>query len=465
MKADKKVFISYSWSNPKHVDWVIDLAERLLNHGVDVIYDRADLKEGHDIYKFMESMVTSSEINKVIIVSDKTYANKANKRTGGVGTETQIISPEIYKNVAQEKFIPIFVDKDENGNPYLPVYLEGRFGIDFSNESQYEESYEKLLRNICDKPNYVKPPVGDLPPFITDDFKPILKTTFNVRNIIRSVELSPQKVNYYLIEFFENFHNELKKFEIKKLDKDYTLKGREIVDNIDSMITLRDDFINLLIYLLKTNQNFNFEHFTRFFEQFPQYLNSSDQSGVWQDIFFDNYKLFFQELFIYCILVGLKYENYSFINEMFYSTYFFKRINQSKIEEKRFNVFYNQIESIDIYYKEKFSINYTNPMADILIKRIHNNFTLLEFIEADLICFYISELEGLDWFPITNIYGHITQLEIFARLKSNKHFEKIKSIFNVEKISELKEKINSYVDRFNKNQYKDTLLSDKKGIK
>ena len=43
-------------------------------------------------------MVTDAEIKKVILICDKAYADKTDGRTGGVGTEAQIISGEIYEN-------------------------------------------------------------------------------------------------------------------------------------------------------------------------------------------------------------------------------------------------------------------------------------------------------------------------------------------------------------------------------
>lgn len=106
-ETNPKIFISYSWSSPGHEDWVINLAERLVSDGIDVKIDKWDLKEGHDMFDFMESMVNSKDIDKVLIILDETYSVKANSKKGGVGTETQIISPEIYKNVSQEKFIPM----------------------------------------------------------------------------------------------------------------------------------------------------------------------------------------------------------------------------------------------------------------------------------------------------------------------------------------------------------------------
>ncbi|HXU28070.1 MAG TPA: toll/interleukin-1 receptor domain-containing protein [Bacteroidia bacterium] len=85
MAETPKIFISYSWTTPTHEDWVINLAERLVSDGVDVTIDKWHLKEGHDKFAFMESMVKSSDINKVLIILDKKYSEKADARSGGVG--------------------------------------------------------------------------------------------------------------------------------------------------------------------------------------------------------------------------------------------------------------------------------------------------------------------------------------------------------------------------------------------
>ena len=69
MQEDRvpKIFISYSWSS----DWlVVPLAERLVSHGIDVVLDKWDLKEGQDKYAFMEQCVNNSDITKVLIVCD-----------------------------------------------------------------------------------------------------------------------------------------------------------------------------------------------------------------------------------------------------------------------------------------------------------------------------------------------------------------------------------------------------------
>lgn len=157
------VFISYSWTNESHEKWVLNLANRLIRDGIQVILDKWDLKEGQDIYNFMEQMVKSDKIDKVLIVCDKGYKEKAEKRKGGVGTETEIITPEIYNNVNQEKFIPIVAEVDCGNNPYIPTYIRTRVYIDLSSSDKFEKGYEKLIRNLYQKPKYQKPNLGTPP--------------------------------------------------------------------------------------------------------------------------------------------------------------------------------------------------------------------------------------------------------------------------------------------------------------
>ncbi len=66
---------------------MVDLATQLVENGVDVILDKWNLREGHDAVQFMELMVTDPNVTKVIVISDKAYAEKADARKGGVGTE------------------------------------------------------------------------------------------------------------------------------------------------------------------------------------------------------------------------------------------------------------------------------------------------------------------------------------------------------------------------------------------
>lgn len=103
----------------------------------------------------MEQCVTGPDIDRVLIICDKLYTEKANNREGGVGDETVIISPEMYGHEKQEKFIPIVAEYDENNEPYLPAYLKARIYIDLSNDMDFETGYEK--------PIFKKPKLGSKP--------------------------------------------------------------------------------------------------------------------------------------------------------------------------------------------------------------------------------------------------------------------------------------------------------------
>ena len=91
---------------------------------------------------------------------DRLYCEKANGRLGGVGKETQIIFAEVYSRVDQTKFLPIFCDVWEDGNPLLPTYLKSRLGIDFSSEDKVNENWETLLRDLFDQPLISQPRIS-----------------------------------------------------------------------------------------------------------------------------------------------------------------------------------------------------------------------------------------------------------------------------------------------------------------
>ena len=63
-RAPKKVFISYSWSSEEKV---CEIVERLMYSGIDVVFDKYDLKEGQDKYVFMEKSVNDDTVDRVLI--------------------------------------------------------------------------------------------------------------------------------------------------------------------------------------------------------------------------------------------------------------------------------------------------------------------------------------------------------------------------------------------------------------
>ena len=164
-------FVSYSWTSPEHQARIKEWADQLLLDGIDVKLDIYDLSEGNDKFAYMESMVTDPAVSHVLVFSDAEYARKANDRRGGVGTESQIISREVYNEVEQTKFIPIVCEFDGTGDqrePCLPVFMKSLVWFDFSTPERAHGSWERLIRLLHGSPNHVRPPLGPRPTYIDE---------------------------------------------------------------------------------------------------------------------------------------------------------------------------------------------------------------------------------------------------------------------------------------------------------
>ena len=154
------VFVSYSWCGDKHQTWVANLARRLRANGVDVHLDLWDVSLGHDLNLFMEQYAAPSA--RVLVVLSDDYAEKADgrgERPSGVGTETTIVSPTVYEDLGGNRVIPVIPASGAVATqPLVPRYLKGRNWIDF--RSDYEDAYERLLRELHGVPLEPAPPLG-----------------------------------------------------------------------------------------------------------------------------------------------------------------------------------------------------------------------------------------------------------------------------------------------------------------
>jgi hypothetical protein len=401
---NQKIFISYSWTTPEHEEWVLSLAKRLIFDGIDVVLDKWDLKEGNDLYDFMESMVKSPDINKVLIILDKKYTERADFRKGGVGTETQIISPKIYNDVSQEKFIPIVRERNEEGEAYIPTYLDGRVYIDLSSDDHFEKNYESLLRNIYGRPSFSKPKLGRAPSYLFENSFLNFKTSQIVRGFKTQLFNNPDRANSLIKDFLRYFIENLKEFSITYKSLNEVEIGKQICENINLYTPLRDDLIEFFNILTNSNVDFDIDILIQFMEDLPLFFSPLDDRSSYNTFEFDNFKIIVHELLLYLVAVGLKNNNYQFIEEILYSSYFVKNKYNCSNEAKRFDVFYGHTDVIKPYYNQTHSRNFFSAMADFIIKRIPDFLSKNLLVQADLLCYHVAELSDLRWFPITYIY-------------------------------------------------------------
>jgi hypothetical protein len=435
-----KVFISYSWSSPEHINRIVEWAERLVGDGVDVLLDKWDLKEGHDKYAYMEQMVTDPTVSKVLIFSDSLYAKKADERKGGVGTESQIISQETYEKVKQEKFIPIVLEYDATEKPSLPVFLANRIFLDFSTPERYYENYEKLLRLIFDKPLFKKPQVGKPPQLITEESRPSLITTPKFEAFKNAVLTDKSHFRGLASDYLDSVLSFLNDHRIVNPPTGIPL-DEVMVNSINELLPIRDEFIRFLSFQIKyKNDSEIYESIFRFFESSLQFQEPRPNTTEWDSASSDSLAFLIYELFIYLIALLIKFKRFSESNLF---------IERPYLKSPKLGLGIDRLTNYLALYADCHSLQQRRKSkADLLRQRSTlKEVTFEQFMQADFVlCLrYILHFEtGLfAWYPSSLIYVrfHPVPFEIFLRATSHAYFEDLKILLKVEDKEDL---INKY---------------------
>ncbi|MHB8276713.1 MAG: SEFIR domain-containing protein [Candidatus Humimicrobiaceae bacterium] len=436
-----KVFISYSHTSQEHINWVIELSERLCRDGIDVKLDQWDLSEGQDKYIFMEQMVKDEAIYKVLIICDKEYQKKANERKGGAGTESQIISEEVYKDVNQKKFIPIIKEYDDESRPCLPTYLKSRIYIDLSDESIYEDNYEKLVRSIHNKPLIKKPIIGEPPSYITNDSKIQSRTKHFYKQIENAVLNNKTTVSGLLQDFFINFFISLDEEKILEIPPDKKDKFDEVIINsINNLKPLRNDFINVSELIFKYDVKIELDYFKDFLEKLLNYKYRDIKLSHYYAEQFDNFKFLIYELVLYFITILIKLNKFQIVSYFTSNTYFFN--HNGELIHNNISEFNSYIKSLEEFRKNRLNLNdIKNISASIIEERAdYPGINFQQILETDYLLFFITVLKNPNyfWYPRLGVYFRPnSKINILAKLVSKNYFEMVKCLFNVGNKNEL----------------------------
>ena len=431
-----KVFISYAWGSEEYQAKVLSFATDLVNDGIDVQFDKWSLKEGNDTYAFMEQSVADESITNVLILLDEQYEMKANSRSGGVGTETQIISPEIYNKAKQEKFIPVLFERGTNGEVHKPAYLKGLLHFDLSISDQYDDEYQRLVKRLYGIEVYQKPELGNKPSWL-DTTSAVNTKTRSTYSVLKTN--LPDRIQ---IEHFISFLSQMKE-KIIRFMIDENLSGVDLDKYISAYAntrTIRDEFLQLMKYVsyIKDGE----QYVCNMFEETRNILNR--ENGLLKEI-----KLtLLHELFIYTIAIYYKNHNYGGLSYTLGKTYFID--DYSENHANNFNIFYFNNQNMNNAVSKRDNKKYYSGTAQFWIENINTEAcSKNEFVFADLLCFNYAVF-GKDyhhdwyWFPITYVYGghENTMMRTFAiKLKSLECLSKASQIFGYNDVQALSAKI------------------------
>jgi hypothetical protein len=449
-----KIFISYSWKPETNKQRTISLAERLTNDGVNVIIDVWHLAEGQDKYQFMERMVNDSEIDRVLIICNKDYSEKANAKKGGVGVESLIISDDIYKQADQKKFIPIIFERSTDGKEHVPTFVHSRIYIDLSNDSLFEEEYEKLLRNIYDKPLSRKPALGTPPAYLLEEDPTFLRTAHKVKTIENALINEKKNFQVFVDDYYETFILALKDFEIS--DEEINVAGQVdevVLKRIEELKALRDDFIKFIETLFTYSAQLDVDKFISFIEKVLEFIMTHESSRYPIEtvgyLKIDQYRFFISELFLYLTAVLLRKEKFKELGAILNGNFVSYSKKAERIQSFPFTILNQHVSSLDKFRNKRLNMSRISIKADLIKQRADNpKYSFDNLVECDIILYYTSimlnetdkQFQWIRWWPYLTAY-RTGELPILDKLVSAKHCEKISPLFGVNSFDELKQKI------------------------
>ena len=446
-----KVFISYAWGSEEYQAKVLSLASELVGDGIEVVLDKWDLSEGNDTYAFMEKCVTDKSITNVLMLLDPIYAEKADGRRGGVGTETQIISSEVYGKVDQNKFIPIVFERTAEGNICKPTYLKALLHFDLSKEECFDNEYQRLVKRLYGIEIYVKPTLGKKPEWVEANKQTSIKIITKYEKIKKLESSLAKKELFY--ESLEEIKDLLMQYVPQEL-----LSSQELGDYLkayDGMRNIRDAFLDLLpCYLYVDDSNVIIGNFM---EEIQNTFKSSN------DLSAEIKRVLVHELFIYIIAFQMKKKDFKSVGYLLGRTYFNDRYN----EAENYTFFYSASDhsNLDRAVCNRDKKNYYSGTASHWIETLSNvTCSKNDFVLADLICYNYSILganfrDPYAWFPMLYPYGggidnDSTMRAISTRMQSREFLSKLILLFGYRDIDRFIAKFKEAEQNTNWDEYR-----------
>ena len=416
-----------------------------MDAGIEVLLDKWDLREGADTHAYMEKCVSDKSVTHVLIFSDSEYAKKADNRSGGVGKETLIITPDVYgqEDVTskEQRYIPIVMEKNESGKAFLPVYIKGRYYIDMSTDEYFVESLEQLVRTIYGKPLHKKPKLGKVPAYITADTSVVTGlSTYKTSAISAVREIKPYALSRCR-EYFETFAQNLDELRLNNSNVGNDFDDI-VISKIESMQDMKNECIDVISSIVK---NFDSpdagELIHDFFENIVDYTQWPEGLNQWQEIKSDHFKFILHEIFLYTVSYSLKYNNGVILKEILSGYYCRIRL---KKELTSYAFFVMGMRSLE-HRNSKLALGRLSLRADMLSDGVKSRIDIKfnDIMQADLFLFLHSRIasDGYHlWRPVTLVFAdhYNGPFELFARAQSKKRCDALLKMLGCDSLEKFK---------------------------
>lgn len=457
--ATPKIFISYSWTTPEHQSWVIDLAETLVQNGVDVVLDKWHLREGDDSHAFMENMVNDQAVTHIIMIIDEVYTQRANQRSGGVGTESTILSNELYTKKNKNNIVAVLAEP----NVKKPTFYAGRIHIDLSNEDKYTEELEKLIRWAFGKFEYEKPTLGTPPSFIlANDTGTVLNTNLEYKLAVDSLKKGKSNAISTVKNYLEKLVKEIGKYKFDKSEP-----KEQFIEKLESFKAYVEEFKDVTNEVCLFRNLSIHRFYYKFFEDilvYQQIIPNGDSKFVAEIEF---YRFITWILVLNYLTVLIKNECFEetseFLEEIYVLPEYFRNSENSRY--RNFLIFKPYTDGFIESLKEE---KYYSIFGQLLQEFSNDEcVSFKDLCETDLLIYLKSLVLALDknedypilWWPHAGFYAlGYHPLKIFAKSEKKSYFFEIKKVLNINSL-EFVEKVlaindsngwgNPYLPRWN----------------
>lgn len=429
-----KVFISYSWSSEEYAERVVRFVEDLRAAGVEVLFDRLDLTEGQEKYAYMERAVTDETVTRVLVLCDPVYADKADGRRGGVGTETQIMSPRVYGSASEDKFIPVIMER-EGDQIRVPTYLDGRVYFDLSGPDRIVH-FQRLVRRLHGKPDLERSPLGS-PPSYVDDRRQELRTgrALDIFKDTVDRDRAHQRVRLddYLIRLAAVLDEETRlPTDPPDFADDWAIKV------IERLRSYRDEFVDGLGFVARYDDEKKFAaSLHRFFETLLSTRLSRSARHFGEDVESTPLAFITWELFLCAVALLLQESRFEHVRALFEPYQAGSRSHGDTGSLRAFDALDPGFRLLDETHKHRLGLNRISISAGFIHDRaIGADLPFSLLVQADVVCWlrsvFVPDPFGWRWYPrLLSLAEHTETLPLFVRATRASVFEQVAPMLGV----------------------------------
>ena len=408
-----------------------------------MILDIYDLQEGQDKNAFMERMVTDPNVTHVLVICDKGYAEKADARKQGVGTESQIISQEVYDQVEQTKFIPIVCEFKDNGTPYLPTFLQSRIWIDFSSLEAVNSKWEQLIRRLYGKPIHNRPQIGKPPVYLNDTAVPLSPARSQYDLFRQAILEAKPGVSLYREAFLDVCIECADELRIRE-QPDLEDLGEKVLEDFGKLVPIRDCIVDWVLLESKAAPSEDFsEALIDFLEKLLELKARPVELSSYNDNWFEAHRLFVFETFLYIITGLLKARAFKDLNNVFTSHYIMPSTERHLYGQfMMFDGFITYAEILNPILASE-GQKLLSPAAELLKRQANReDISFFDLIQAELLTLLMAFITpNAHWYPQLMYYsGHGAEFPFFIRASQHKNFANLATITGIADANTLREK-------------------------